>query len=141
MKCNTKCGEKKEDNPFGPVCQCCNCLQCSSRSKFGLCAMQSPVPYKWHPKPKFRLFFKKGIPCLECKRVDCPYYFLHSKVPCSKKSTCNLVYPPRNNYNGEWMMSWKLCAREWEREERLKNVRIISAMRPRRKFSNSHFFL
>jgi hypothetical protein len=81
------CFENKEDNPFGPVCQCCECLKCSRRSRY--CFNSSDVAYrgKWHPKPKFKLFFKAGIPCVECKRLNCPCYLL-SSTPCEQNKCC-----------------------------------------------------
>lgn len=116
------CMEKKNDNPFGPVCQCCNCLKCSNRSNYCFCSSQVPTKVRWHPKPNFRLFFKKGMPCLECKRINCPYYFLDSKSPCSKKSDCNIICP------GQWMMSWKLELQERERpQKRANNQRCYHA--------------
>lgn len=121
MKTET-CKESKTDNPFGPVCQCCNCLKCSTRSKYCFCSSQVPFKATWHPKPKFRLFFKKGIPCIECKRLDCTKYLLHSR-PCYKKSTCNVVYP----YPDEW---WD---ENWEKKEATKTCEQ-SVMRPRRNF-------
>lgn len=111
LKQKMACVEKEKDNPFGPVCQCCNCLKGSDRSNYCFCTSQIPTKAKWHPKPNFRLFFKRGMPCLECKRINCPHYFLDSKSPCSKKSDCNIICP------GQWMMSWKLAVqRERERE-------------------------
>lgn len=85
------CENNFNGNGFAPVCQCCPCLKTIS-AKTTFCFDANPIRYqgKIKRKPKFNLFFKSGIPCLECKRIDCPGSFLHSK-PCTQRSDCNIA--------------------------------------------------
>lgn len=101
--------EQKSDNPFGPVCQCSDCLKCIEERHYCFCCNQ--LPNECHSKPKFKLYFKSGIPCLMCKKLNCPHKFLESK-PCEKSSDCSIS-----------------CIRKWINEKSShqrghKNVRI-----------------
>lgn len=89
--------EIEGDNPFGPVCGCfaCQNRQAPSMKKTSSATGKAQGKKRRSRRrrqlyavpscclfPRFNLLWKPTIPCLFCKKPDCPHRFFHSHASC-----------------------------------------------------------